>query len=243
MLSQPSYVSDPSIPIYLGCTRWLNFPPRVVSLTLASPNFLNRASLQTPGHFRSLPHSTNMFFGALPRILWHTPMPTPNLLPRLTQIQGTARGQWRWRGVHPYSYRAVTVQLTLWEKGKRAKGGRESESLTSCPFLCNMALMFGHGLFSVERLCKASPCLKIPVLGLFDGNCDSAWRLLWSYEQVMRGWTRERWEKDGKGMREEWEEGERGMRDRWVGGGSGGWDREGVCGWRYDVVGQHVTDL
>lgn len=150
-----------------------------MSLTLASPNFLNRASLQTPGHFRSLPHSTNMFFGALPRILWHTPMPTPNLLSCLTMIQATARGQRRWWGVRPYSYRAVMVQLALKKKKKemrerRKKEERERERLTSCPLLCNMALMFAHGLFSVERLLKVSPCLKISILGLFDGNYDSA---------------------------------------------------------------------
>lgn len=84
-------------PVHLVFTHWLNFPSHSMSLTLASPNFLNRASLQTPGHFRSLPDSTNMFFGALPRILWHTPMPTPNLLSCLTMFQTTARGQWRWR--------------------------------------------------------------------------------------------------------------------------------------------------
>lgn len=89
-------------------------------------HFLNHPSLQTSGHFRSLPHSTNMFFGALPRILWHSPMPTPNLLPCLTQIQRTARGQWRWRGVHPYNYGTVMVQLALErEKGMTERRGKK----------------------------------------------------------------------------------------------------------------------
>lgn len=162
--------------IHLSCSQWLNFPLHSVSLTLASLNFLNCASLQTPGHFRSLPHSTNMFFGALPRILWHTPMPTPNLLPRLTQIQRTARGS---EGGGGYN-RVVTVQS--WcnglskKKKRKKKERREGEGERDLPpalFLCNTALMFGHGLFSVEKLLKASPCLKISSLGLFDGNCDS----------------------------------------------------------------------
>lgn len=119
---------------------------------------------------------------------------------------------------------------------------------TSCLFPCDMALMFGHGIVSPERLLRSRPCLKIWILGLFDGNCDSAEPVLWTYEQVMRGRTRERWQKDGKGVREEWdkwEERERGTRDRWVGeeAARGATAREGVMGWGWNVMGQRVTHL
>lgn len=55
-----------------------------------------------------------------------------------------------------------------------AKGKEEAmNDLPRALFLCNMASVFGRGLFSVERLLTARPYLKITILGLFDGNCDS----------------------------------------------------------------------
>lgn len=134
-----------------------------------SPNFLNYASLQTSGHFRFLPHSTNMFSGALPRTLWHAPMPTPTLRSCLTPIQRTARGQHRWQGVYSH---IVIVQLwcSPQEKKERCEQKIKRKRKLS-PH--NMALMVTHGLFSVERLLKASSGQKISILGRFDGNCDS----------------------------------------------------------------------
>ncbi len=128
-MSQSLHKSKPSTPLSTLVVPSDSTSHLTPSLTLASPNFLYRAPIQTPGHFRSLPHSTNMFFGALPRILWHTPMPTPNLLPRLTQIQRTARGS---EGGGGYN-RIVTMQSWCNGLSKRKKERGEGEEERASP--------------------------------------------------------------------------------------------------------------
>lgn len=121
----------------------------------------------------------------------------------------------------------VTVQQTPEEeKQLRKKRRREKERLT-WPLPCTMALMFGHSLFSVER-CEVSICLKISILGLFDGN--------WLYRTT----TSKLWTSDEK--LEEREMKERGMGDGCVGQVVVE-ERvsEGMKGWGWDAMGQRVT--
>lgn len=217
----------PSFPVHFSCTQWLHFPPHSVSVTLASPNFLNLASLQTPGHFRSLPDSTNMFFGPFPRILWHTPMPTPNLLPCLTQIQRTARGQWRWR--HPYSCRAVMVPLTTRER--KTKNGWRERQTHIMPFSVWHAINVWTWFVLCRKAAQFEPLPK-------NIHSWSLWWKLWlCLTSAVKLWTSDE-RLNEREMTERWERGERGMgqmgrgweRDeRQMGGGgsSDGCDREG----------------
>lgn len=229
----PLFVSDESVltqeqpshyPIQLSFTQWLNFPPHSVSLTLASPNFLNRASLQTPGHFRSLPHSTNMFFGALPRILWHAPMPTPNLLSCLTLIQTTARGQWRWWGGGRYAH-IVTVRSWCNQPSGKKKGWEGGEKRGEGEaYLMPSSVKHGINVWTWFILSgKAAESEPLPK----NIHSWSLWWKLWlCLMTAVKLWTsdeslderemRERWTR----VREEWEkweEGERRMRDRRLG--------------------------
>lgn len=184
------------------CTLYTSVSPG--DSTFPSP-LLHPAFSTIPHHFPFIFYSTNMFFGGLPRIPWHSPMPTPNLLSCLTQIQRTARGNegggsgggW----VHPYTYCAVMVKYAV--ESEYERGVKKKTDLPHAWFKCNMSLMFGQGLLSVENLLRAWPCLKYQLLVslmetvILANNCCKVMKKWWEAEQerderkMGRGWERD----------------------------------------------------